>query len=235
MTSQVFRHSTRDAYLVLLSALHLMALLAMPSIPLIAIGVWWNSNTISHHFLHLPFFRSRLINHFYSLYLSLLLGIPQSIWRDRHLAHHRSQAIRLRWTWGVAAEILLISVLWVTLLWETPRFFMAVYLPGLALGLMLCYLHGYYEHAGGTTSNYGGLYNLTFFNDGYHVEHHANPSLHWTRMKEGCVGNARTSQWPAVLRWIELSAPETLERMAVRSRLTQSFLLLLKRLNLILR
>jgi fatty acid desaturase len=204
MALQVFRHSYRDAYLVALSALHLMVLVTAPSIPLIAIGVWWNSNTISHHFLHLPFFRSNVINRCYSLYLSLLLGIPQSIWRDRHLAHHRGQAIRLRWTRGVAAEILLVSVLWATLLGGAPRFFMTVYLPGIALGLMLCYLHGYFEHAGGTTSNYGGLYNFVFFNDGYHVEHHANPSLHWTRMRQESPGSARTSRWPAVLRWIEL-------------------------------
>jgi hypothetical protein len=225
MTSNVFRYSYRDAYLVGLSLLHGIALAVAPSIPLIAIGVWWNSNTISHHFLHLPFFRSNTINRLYSLYLSMLLGIPQSIWRDRHAAHHRGLAVRLRWTGRVTTEILLIAALWGMLVWANPRFFMTVYLPGIALGLALCYLHGYFEHAGGTTSNYGSVYNFAFFNDGYHVEHHENPSRHWTRMKEADFLNAKTSRWPAVLRWIEVFNLETLEGVALRSRLIQSFLL----------
>ena len=54
---------------------------------MIAIGVWWNSNTIAHNFIHRPFFRSRRFNALFSAYLSVLLGIPQVLWRDRHLAH----------------------------------------------------------------------------------------------------------------------------------------------------
>jgi len=211
-TTAFFRHSYRDAVLVALSLLHGLAIFVAPSIPLIAIGVWWNSNTISHHFLHLPFFRSNVINRFYSLYLSVLLGIPQSIWRDRHLAHHRGDAVHLRWTPVVAAEVFLIAALWGTLVWAMPQFFLTVYLPGIGLGLALCYLHGYFEHFGGTTSNYGGLYNFGFFNDGYHIEHHQNPSRHWTRMREVGVVNPRTSRWPAVLRWIEIFNLETLKR-----------------------
>jgi len=223
--SQVFRHSYRDAYLVALSVLHLIVVVFAPSIPLIAIGVWWNSNTISHHFLHLPFFRSNAINRTYSLYLSVLLGIPQSIWRARHLAHHRCVSMRFRWTPAIATEMFLIAVLWGALAWSAPRFFITVYVPGLALGLILCYLHGYFEHAGGTTSNYGSAYNFAFFNDGYHVEHHENPSRHWTRMKDVALPSTKTSRWPAMLRWIEFINLETLERVALSSRLVQSFLL----------
>jgi hypothetical protein len=225
MTSQVFRYSYRDAYLVALSLLHGLALVVAPSVPVIAIGVWWSSNTISHHFLHLPFFRSNGINRIYALYLTAVLGIPQSIWRDRHLAHHRGLSMRLRWTRGAATEILLIVAIWGMLALANPGFFIGVYLPGTVLGLVLCYLHGYFEHVGETTSNYGSFYNFAFFNDGYHVEHHENPSRHWTRMSDSGVLNAKTSRWPAVLRWIEFFNLETLERIVLRSRLIQYFLL----------
>ena len=56
-------------------------------------------------------------------------------------------------------------------------FFLTTYLPGYAGGLALCALHGHYEHAGGTTSHYGTLYNVLLFNDGFHVEHHAHPGV----------------------------------------------------------
>lgn len=204
MRTQVFRHSPQDAYLVALSLLQPVLIVLAPSIPLIAVGVWWNSNSVSHHFLHLPFFQSNVINRLYSLYLSVLLGIPQSVWRERHLAHHRGTSAQLQWTSAIALEAVLISGLWGFLLFNSPRFFLTVYLPGLCLGLVLCYLHGYFEHAGGTTSNYGPIYNFVFFNDGYHIEHHERPSKHWTRMREPVPENRKTSRWPAVFRWIEL-------------------------------
>jgi fatty acid desaturase len=207
--SQVFRHSSRDVYLVALSLLHPIALVLAPSIPLIAIGVWWNSNTISHHFLHLPFFQSKTANRTYSLYLSALLGIPQSIWRDRHLAHHRGDPAHVRWRSLAAADTMMVFVVWGVLALMSPWFFLMVYIPGIILGLALCYLHGYFEHAGGTTSNYGMVYNFAFFNDGYHVEHHARPTQHWTRMRELVANDTRVSRWPAVFRWMEFFRLET--------------------------
>ena len=77
-----------DALMVALAVAHAAVLLRLPTAPAIALGVWWNSNTISHNFLHRPFFRSRAANRVFGAYLSLLLGIPQALWRDRHLAHH---------------------------------------------------------------------------------------------------------------------------------------------------
>ena len=44
----------------------------------IALGVWWNANTIAHHFIHRPFFRHRLANHLFAALLSVLLGSPAS-------------------------------------------------------------------------------------------------------------------------------------------------------------
>src|SRR5262245_28036536 len=78
----------RDTIFVSLAIAHAAALLVMPSIPLIAIGLWWNGNTISHNFIHHPFYRTATANRTFSIFLSLILGVPQSLWRQRHLEHH---------------------------------------------------------------------------------------------------------------------------------------------------
>src|SRR5688572_28123895 len=96
MRRTVWRQSSWDAVLVGVALLHGALLVTGPSAAFIAIGVWWNSNTIAHNFIHRPFFRWRVFNVAFGLYQSLLLGIPQSIWRDRHLAHHAERAWRLR-------------------------------------------------------------------------------------------------------------------------------------------
>ena len=65
-TNGVLRHSPWDALFVALAVVHGIILLAFPSIPLIALGLWWNANTISHNFIHLPFFRARSLNTMFS-------------------------------------------------------------------------------------------------------------------------------------------------------------------------
>src|SRR5262249_25074399 len=90
-TSGLLRQSRWNGLFIILALMHGAVLLAMPSIALISIGLWWNANTISHNFIHRPFFRARALNTIFSWYLSLLLGFPQTIWRDRHLAHHAGQ------------------------------------------------------------------------------------------------------------------------------------------------
>jgi hypothetical protein len=221
----MLRHSRWDAILIGLSLLQPVAMTMVPSIPVIAIGLWWNSNTISHNFIHLPFFRSSRWNRAYSIFLSLLLGFPQTVWRDRHLAHHSGHQSSLRISASIALELGAVLALWGFLLYTMPGFFLFVYLPGYALGLCLCFLQGYFEHAGGTTSHYGFLYNVTFFNDGYHVEHHRIPGEHWTRLPDYVRPGVRASSWPAVFRWIEYFTIESLERIALHSPLLQEFLL----------
>src|SRR5690242_15352303 len=81
---------SQDAPLLLLAMLHAAALITAPSIPVVAVGLWWNANTVAHNFIHRPFFRTRWANRLFSMCLSLLLGLPQSYWRLRHLRHHRS-------------------------------------------------------------------------------------------------------------------------------------------------
>src|SRR6185437_17155433 len=121
-------------------------LLAWPVAPLIAVGVWWTSNTIAHNFIHRPFFRRPAMNRLFALYLSVLLGIPQALWRQRHLAHHAGRRPRLRWTPELAVQVAAVLASWAAIWHAAPAFFLASYVPGYAAGLVLCALHGYYEH-----------------------------------------------------------------------------------------
>ncbi|HEX7780552.1 MAG TPA: fatty acid desaturase [Vicinamibacterales bacterium] len=235
----LFRYSRSDSLFVALSLGHAALLLAAPSIALIAIGLWWNANTISHNFIHRPFFRQRWLNRVYAGYLSLLLGVPQSVWRDRHLAHHAGLTTRLRPRRDVLIDTALVAGLWIAIAVASPGFFLTVYLPGMAIGLTLCQLQGFFEHAGGTTSHYGRVYNFLFFNDGYHVEHHARPGAHWTQLRRDARAGARSSRWPPVVRWIDhlpvvggaggarppRSFLENLERVVIHSPRLQRFVL----------
>ena len=245
----MLRYSRWDSLLIALSALHAALLLTVPSVPLVAFGLWWNANTISHNFIHRPFFRSRRMNRLYAIYLSALLGFPQSLWRARHLRHHAeigrrppeesesasaagrasgggaARASNRRWPIETGAEISLVLLLWTALYAIAPSGFLTIYLPGWALGLCLCQLQGHFEHARGTTSHYGRLYNWLFFNDGYHVEHHERPGEHWTRLRARGCRDPLGSRWPPVLRWLDAVNLETLERLVLRSARLQQFVL----------
>jgi fatty acid desaturase len=62
--------------------------------------------------------------------------------------------------------------------------------PFYYLGECLSQLNGYFEHFGGDpdrpiawgVSTYAPLYNLVWFNNGHHAEHHFRPAVHWTRL-----------------------------------------------------
>ena len=226
-SSGIFRHSPRDALLVGLAMVHAALLLFAPSVSVIALGLWWNANTVSHNFIHLPFFRSRVGNRAFSVLLSLLLGFPQCLWKAKHLAHHRDERFRLkslRREW--IAEVAVVFLLWAGMSAFTPWFLLTVYLPGWLIGLGLCEIHGRFEHAHGTVSHYGRFYNWLFFNDGFHVEHHAGPGRHWTTLastREAPEQNV--SRWPAVLRWLELVGLDGLEELVCHSPVLQRFVL----------
>jgi hypothetical protein len=221
----ILRYSRWDALLILLALAQGILVLLVPSAMVIALGLWWNSNTIAHNFLHKPFFRARALNALFALYLTVLLGIPQSLWRSRHLAHHAGVPWRLRLSAWLLGELALVLLLWWMLLLLDPWLFLCAYLPGYVVGLGLCSLHGYYEHHRGTLSHYGALYNLLFFNDGYHVEHHAHPGRHWTHLPRRATGEVPHSRWPAVLRWLDCLSLEGLERWVLRSPRLQRFVL----------
>jgi Fatty acid desaturase len=212
-----------DALLIGLALGHGVLLLYWPSIALVAICLWWNANTIAHNFIHRPFFRSSALNATFSCYLSLLLGFPQSLWRARHLEHH---GLRVR----VESTLMMLDciaalTLWTALLIFAPRFTLTVYLPGYLLGLGLCFLQGHYEHAHGPVSHYGRLYNLLFCNDGYHIEHHAHPGIHWHELEKNKGTKAKSSRFPAVFRWLEFMNLCALERLVLRLAFLQRFVL----------
>jgi hypothetical protein len=216
--------SRKDLKLVALAGAHAAVLIAAPTAPVIAIGLWWNANTISHYFIHRPFFHRRSANRAFALFLSVLLGFPHALWRNRHLAHHAGVSTRTRLSGELAVQMALVLLLWIVMCAAAPLFFLSVYFPGWAAGLLLCAAHGYYEHAHGTTSHYGRMYNLLLFNDGYHVEHHANPTTHWTQLPAHQDPAARVSRWPAPMRWLESDGLIALECLALRSPPLQRFL-----------
>ena len=221
---RLFQHSRWDSVLVLLAFVQGAVLFALPVLPVIAVSLWWNANTISHNFIHNPFFRSRSLNRLFAAYLSVLLGFPHALWRARHLAHHAETTARIRPTTEMIVQLVLVAFLWTTLGVLLPVFFVTVYLPGWLLGLALCAVQGHYEHARGTVSCYGRLYNWLFFNDGFHAEHHARPGEHWTRLKTSGSQNAQ-SRWPPVLRWLDVFSLESLERLVLRSKILERFVL----------
>ncbi|MSP62312.1 MAG: hypothetical protein EXR72_18670 [Myxococcales bacterium] len=249
-SSDIFRHSRRDAALVALALLHGAAALALvararsldgagllAAATLIAVGVWWSSNTISHNHLHNPLFRARGLNGAFSLYLSLLLGVPQTLWRDRHLWHHAGEpAHRLpRVAPAARREIALIALAWATLAALAPTFFLAAFLPGYLIAMALCHLQGRYEHLGAAAgiSHYAPLHNRLWFNDGYHAEHHLHPREHWSRLPARRQSDARVSPQPPLLRWLD-GRPmnraqgfvlDRLEGIALRSPAIQRFML----------
>src|SRR5205823_1018405 len=149
---------------------------------------------------------------------------PQSLWRSRHLAHHADRDWKLKLTPQLLVEIVGVGLLWFIIARLSPRFFLAGYLPGYLCGLTLCSLQGRYEHARGTVSHYGWVYNFLFFNDGYHLEHHANPAVHWRELKFRGRLDPRPSHWPAVLRWAE-GILAALERLVLRSGSLQRFVI----------
>ncbi|MBY0525456.1 MAG: fatty acid desaturase [Gemmataceae bacterium] len=89
-------------------------------------------------------------------------------------------------------ESVAMATFWITMLAVNWRYFVCFYLPSYYLGWVLSYAEGYLEHYGcqpgnqyaNSVSSYHWLYNLVWFNNGYHQEHHWDPKKHWTRMRQ---------------------------------------------------
>jgi Fatty acid desaturase len=202
--------------------------------------MWWTANTSAHNFVHRPFFPWPAANAGFSILLSVVMGVPQTLWRERHLAHHAGRRLRFRPSRRLFVELAVLVAGWMAMGLTDPVFLLAVYGPGWALGLGLCTLQGHFEHARGATSHYGRLYNVVCFNDGYHVEHHAHPGVHWARLPGTVAVDTQSSRWPPLLRWLDLLTLDALERLVLRSPVLQrrvlachrrAFVRLLRRLS----
>src|SRR5580765_2378781 len=97
---------------------------------LVALGVWWTSNTIAHHAIHRPLRGSRSLNRLLAAVLSAVTGIPQAAWRDRHLAHHAGRRPRARLTGELAIQLVIVVGVWIALVQRAPVFFATIYVPG---------------------------------------------------------------------------------------------------------
>lgn len=191
----------RDRLAVSLTLLPAATLLLAPW-PLLGVGLWWLGNTAAHHATHRRTFRPAWLEAAYGGWLSLLLGVPQEAWRQRHLLHHAERRAPWRWNRRLLAQTALLVVAFVTASVLAPSWLLATWLPGFVLGMLLAALHGHFEHRGGITDLRARWWNALLLNDGLHDEHHRRPSRHWRDLGGETSPRVRTSPWPPPLRWL---------------------------------
>jgi fatty acid desaturase len=247
-----FRHSPYDAFPALggvaIVAVHVSSFVFFKQLPTwalvaaflaVAYSYLWNLQSISHNFIHNPFFNSPWLNRAYSVLETVALGVPHVLYHHYHMNHHfgdndakgpdgttkdwssiyrhgRGTAPESFWRYvllsfwrvevgpvlrtaarhhhltQVAVESAVLGAFWATMALVSWKFFAFFYLPSYYLGWMASYAEGYLEHYGckpgnpyaNSVSSYNGLYNLLWFNNGYHQEHHWDPKCHWTRMHQ---------------------------------------------------
>jgi fatty acid desaturase len=97
----VFRYTNYDAIPALCAlanfGLILGTFLYFDSLPLWALALsfcgiifcyCWNVQSISHNFIHNPFFNNEWVNRAFSVLESLAIGVPQTIYYHYHMNHH---------------------------------------------------------------------------------------------------------------------------------------------------
>ncbi|MBA2430975.1 MAG: fatty acid desaturase [Chthoniobacterales bacterium] len=124
---------------------------------------------------------------------------PESVWKYTFLGYFRDdprkifREIKRKKSFDAYFGVFEIAS-WVCIMAVAAWFnwkFLLYYLPFYYFGHCLAFLNGYYRHYGGNpdepiawgVSSYHRLYNWTWFNAGYHAEHHFRPKVHWTEMK----------------------------------------------------
>jgi fatty acid desaturase len=213
----------------------------VPAFLAVAGSYCWNMQSISHNFIHNPFFTNPWLNRAYSVLLTLDIGVPHVLYHHYHMNHHfgdndakgpngttKDWSSIYRYGKGTdpegflkyilvsffrvevgpvlrvvarhgraevlqtAVESVVLAAFWAVLLLVNWKYFVCFYLPSYYLGWVISYAEGYLEHYGAqpgnpyanSVSSYNRLYNLLWFNNGYHQEHHWDPKTHWTRMKD---------------------------------------------------
>jgi fatty acid desaturase len=104
---RIFRYSAWDAVPALLVFAHLAALVAFfiawPQLSwtarlvgagLYAFAIGWNQDSLSHNFIHNPFFTSDAMNRVTEFALTLENGVPQTMYRYVHMRHHAGNSDR---------------------------------------------------------------------------------------------------------------------------------------------
>jgi hypothetical protein len=219
---RVFAHSKLDAWLTGVAFAHGAVLSAVVArVPhglhgvaaagLLGLLNVYTSNTVSHCHLHKPIFASKLASRALSLWLTIVLFVPQTLWMQKHFWHHAGEPkgrLEPRITPRVAVETGLVAIVALAIALLRPSA-MVIVAPGFALGMLLCHFQGIFEHAGDElgairgTSHYGTLYNLIWFNDGHHAEHHSHPRLHWTVLPQIPRSRMRASRHAPLLRFLD--------------------------------
>lgn len=126
-------------------------------------------------------------------------GQPENIWSYVFLSYFRDDPkkifrdVKRLWgpfvAWFGVFEIATFISMYVAAGIMNWRF-IVWFLPFYYFGHCLSYLNGYYLHYGAKpdvpiawgVSSYQRIYNWTWFNAGYHAEHHFRPKLHWTKL-----------------------------------------------------
>lgn len=246
--TRVFRHAREDVFVLDAALIHAAAVAtALPIAAaggaieralvalVLGVGMCWGSNTVSHIHVHSPLFHSETANRAFSLFLSVLLAVPQKWWKRRHLLHHGHAPVTLGRD-GLT-EIVAVFAALGALAAFAPQLFATVYLPSILVGLALCAIQGQQEHvrSDAGVDHHGRLYNRLWFNDGFHAAHHRAPTAHWTSLPRHAVPADAISALPPILRWIEsldatwsrLSADalDVLEAATIDNRLVRALLL----------
>lgn len=103
----IFRHFYLDIVPVLLALAHLAfdawLIMGFNTRPLLtsatlgivyAISISWNINSISHNFIHTPYFKSRWLGYAFSYLESLAIGFAQTYYNWIHMRHHAGNSDR---------------------------------------------------------------------------------------------------------------------------------------------
>jgi fatty acid desaturase len=98
---KLFKHTKWDAAPVIAAIAHLTfniyLIAAFHSRPLLlsallgciyAVSISWNINSISHNFIHTPYFAARPLNYAFSLLESITIGFSQTYYHSIHMRHH---------------------------------------------------------------------------------------------------------------------------------------------------